>query len=108
LNRLLAILRGLVLQPKLVAAARGAVEGLLTLLIMIVTDSATSGEIREAYPVIAPFIVIALRFLEGVVDSIDPAKERRRVALAEEAFHTERQAAEGRTPAGPLLPGDVQ
>jgi hypothetical protein len=97
---IVAILRGLVLNPLLVAFARGLLEAAAMAALLFAADYVTGGHLPEEYKLFGPMILLALRQIEGVADKIDPAKQRRRDALREEARFAD-------TDLTPLEPGDV-
>lgn len=103
-TKALDILRGLVLNPVLVAFARGVVEATVFFAVYLVGDAIAAGELADEVGQLGPFILLGLRTIEGVIDRIDPAKQRRRDALREEAVHAELSNGT----AGPLNPGDVK
>lgn len=98
---LIAALRGLTLNPVLTAFLRGLAEAIAMLVLYAAADYAL------ALPDINPMILVVLPTLvrtgEGLVDRIDPAKQRRRNALREEAAAAEITGGA----AGSLDPGDV-
>ena len=98
----IAILRGLVLNPLLVAFARGLAEAAAMAGLLFALDFVAGGHLPEEYKLFAPMILLGLRQLEGVVDRIDPAKQRRRDALRAEANYAENPAT-----TSVLNPGDV-
>ena len=76
---MLNVLRGLVLNPLLVAFARGAVEAAVMAALLYAGDATVlEGVVPEEMKMWVPLIVLALRQLEGVADKIDPDKQRRR------------------------------
>ena len=101
MNHIIAALRGLTLNPVLTAFLRGLVEAVALLVLYAAADYALT------LPDVNPILLIALPALirtgEGVIDKIDPAKQRRRDALREDAVMAEISLGE----AGPLEPGDV-
>lgn len=101
---MLAVLRGLVLNPLLVAFARGLLEAAAMAAILFAGEYVTGGNLDDGLQMWAPIILLMLRQLEGLADRIDPAKQRRRDALREEGATAE--ITEGA--AGPLNPGDVK
>lgn len=104
MTNILNVLRGLVLNPRLVAFARGSLEAFAMGLILIFSDATWLGEqLPEILKPLIPMIVLGMRMVEGHADAIDPAKQRRRDALREEAAAAE--ITDGQ--AGPLNPGDV-
>lgn len=95
--KIIAVLRGLVLNPLLVGFARDVLESAAMAAILLASDATfLDGVVPESLKVYIPLIVMALRTTEAAADKIDPAKQRRRDALRE-ADTT-----------GPLQPGDVQ
>lgn len=96
---MVSILRGLVLNPMLVAFARGLLEAIVLLTILsLIEFLGVTGNLPDWLQPYSGIAILALRQLEGVADQIDPAKQRRRDTL--------RQAAED--PAShPIQPGDV-
>lgn len=101
----IAVLRGLVLNPRLVAFARGLVEAAVMGALVIAGDMLVSGDgIPDEYRFLVPLATLTVRFLEGHADAIDPAKKRRRDTLREEGAAAE--VSNGA--AGPLDPGDVK
>lgn len=104
MNAVLNVFRGLVLNPRLVAFARGSAEAFVMGLILILSDATWLGEqLPEILKPLIPMIVLGLRMVEGHADAIDPAKQRRRDALRGEAATAEITGGA----AGPLNPGDV-
>lgn len=82
MTKALAVLRGLVLNPLLVAFARGLLEAALMAGLLFGIDALTSGVgVPDELKIYAPFALLVLRQLEGVVDKIDPMKQRRRDVL---------------------------
>jgi hypothetical protein len=81
---LIAVLRGLVLNPLLVAFARGILEAAAMAGILFASEYLTTAELGD-FKMYAPLAVLFLRQLEGVVDKIDPAKQRRRDELRDAA-----------------------
>lgn len=101
----IAILRGLVLNPRLVAFARGLVEAAVMGALVIAGDMLVSGDgIPDEYRFLVPIATLVIRFMEGHADAIDPSKQRRRDALRESAA----QAEVTNGASGPLDPGDVK
>lgn len=76
-----ATLRGLVLNPLLVAFARGLAESAAMAAILFGADFVASDSLPDEYKLFVPIATLAIRQLEGVVDKIDPAKQRRRDVL---------------------------
>lgn len=77
------VLRGLVLNPLVVAFARGMLEAAAMAAIVFGIDWAMSDQVPEALKLWVPMITLGLRQLEGLADKIDPAKQRRRDVLRE-------------------------
>ena len=99
------VFRGLVLNPLLVAFARGSAEAFVMGVLLIISDATyLEGVLPDELMAFIPLIVLTLRQAEGVADKLDPAKQRRRDALREGAVEAE--VSGGTT--GPLNPGDVQ
>jgi hypothetical protein len=82
---IVAILRGLVLKPKLVAFARGLLETAGFAALLVIGEGLASADVPDELQPFLPLVVLGLRFAEGVWDSVDPAKQRRRAELAEAA-----------------------
>lgn len=102
---IIAILRGLVLNPRLVAGARGLLEAGIMAVILLASDATfLNSTLPDGLHALIPTIVLALRFAEGHMDAIDPSKQRRRDALRQEGAAAEITAGA----AGPLDPGDVK
>lgn len=80
LTNILDVLRGIVLNPVLTAAARGVAEGAVFLALYAVIDLVAAGQLPDSIGQFAPFILFGVRSLEGVADKIDPAKQRQRAA----------------------------
>ena len=99
----LKVLRGLVLNPLLVATFRGMLEAAAMAAIVVLGDQMASGNVPDEFKMWIPLGTLGLRVVEGLADKIDPAKKRRRDTLREEAVVAE---ITGGT-AGPLNPGDV-
>ena len=98
---IVAVLRGLVLNPLLVAFARGLLESAGMAAILFASDYIASDALPNEYKAFVPLGTLGLRMLEGIWDRVDPAKQRRRDALREEAVFAE-------SPASKLEPGDVK
>jgi hypothetical protein len=73
------VLRGLVLNPVLVAFARSLAEAVVFLILYSVADYVVA--LPDVSPLILAGLPIVIRTAEGVVDKIDPAKQRRRDVL---------------------------
>lgn len=100
---IIAILRGLVLNPLLVAFARGLAEAVALAAIFVAIEffSGPVENIPDWLQSVAPLIVLGLRQAEGLADRIDPAKARRRDALRD-------AAVEAGDPSTALQAGDVK
>lgn len=98
---IIAILRGLVLNPLLVSFARGLVESAAMAGILFASDYLASDALPDEYKALVPVGTLGLRVLEGVFDKIDPAKQRRRDALRQDAVMAD-------TDLTVLEPGDVR
>jgi hypothetical protein len=101
---ILSVLRGLVLNPLLVAFARGLLEAAAMAGLLFGIEYFSTAELPDQLQMWAPIFTLGLRQLEGVFDKIDPAKQRRRDALREAANEAEMTGGA----AGPLNPGDVK
>ncbi len=77
------VLRGLILNPVLVGFARGLAEAALMAAIMFGIEYFSDANLPDKFQLLAPFVLFALRQGEGIVDKIDPAKQRRRDVLRE-------------------------
>lgn len=99
----ITVLRGLVLNPLLVAFARGILEAIAMAGLLFASEWLTTADVGE-FKLYVPLAVLALRQLEGVFDKIDPSKQRRRDALREEGKVAE--VTGGANSA--LNPGDVK
>lgn len=81
-NKLLDILRGIVLNPVLTAFARGLLESVAFLVLYAVADFVVT------LPDVSPLILLAIptivRTGEGVIDKIDSAKQRQRDAIRDD------------------------
>lgn len=81
---ILDILRGIVLNPVLTAFARGALEGAVFLVLYMIMDGVVAGgALADEVGQFGPFILLAGRTVEGLVDKIDTAKQRQRDAVRE-------------------------
>ena len=100
---IVAILRGLVLNPLLVAFARGTLEAAGMAAILVASDMVASDALPDEYKMFVPLAQLGFRMAEGAWDKIDPAKQRRRDALREEAAY-----AEAEDTFSPLKAGDVK
>ena len=86
MNKILAVLRGLVLNPPMVAFARGALEaGVMAILVYGSDATYLKDALPEEWKPFAPLAVLVLRQAEGFADKIDPAKKRRRDELRDAA-----------------------
>lgn len=74
-------LRGLILNPILVAFARGLLESAVMGGLVFAADYASSDRLPDEYKLYGPLAVLVIRQLEGVADKIDAAKQRRRDVL---------------------------
>lgn len=84
-DTLQAVFRGLILNPLLVAFARGIAEAAAFAAILTATELVVAGNLPDYLQPYGALIVLGLRQLEGVADKIDPAKQRRRDELREAA-----------------------
>ncbi len=75
------ILRGLVLNPILVAAARGILEAAAMAGLITAGEAVAAGNLPDWVQPYAFIFVFLLRQAEGIADKIDPAKQRRRDLL---------------------------
>ena len=75
------VLRGLVLNPLLVAFARGLAEALAFTAIAFGIEFFSDANLSDQLQMWAPLAILLLRQAEGVADKIDPAKQRRRDVL---------------------------
>jgi hypothetical protein len=102
LDHIIATLRGLTLQPKLIGFARGTLEAMVFAAISVGYEALASNDLPDEIQPFAFILVIGLRTLEGVSDSIDPAKARRRAELADAA-----EVADNDPSLTKIDPGDV-
>lgn len=79
---MLKVLRGLVLNPVLVAFARGLAEAAAMAGILFGIEFISGGNLPDNLQLLAPILLLVLRQAEGIADRIDPAKQRRREVLA--------------------------
>lgn len=101
MDNIFAALRGLTLNPVLTAFLRGLLEAVAMLVLYSVADFALT--LPDLNPILLMALPAIIRTGEGVVDRIDPAKQRRRDALRDEGAAAEITGGA----AGPLNPGDV-
>jgi hypothetical protein len=73
------LFRGLHIEPIYVALARAAVEAAAMAVLIVLALFITSAPPAAIVPFV-PILLAIIRWLEGVVDQIDPAKSRRPTA----------------------------
>ena len=101
---IVAVFRGLVLNPLLVSFARGTAEAAAMAAILVGYEALASKDLPAEIQPFAFLGVLGLRMVEGFADKIDPAKQRRRDALREEGKVSEVTAGANSA----LNPGDVK
>lgn len=80
---MLKVLRGLVLNPTLVAFARGVAEAAAMAALFVAIEFFSDANLPDELKTWAPLALFVLRQGEGLIDQIDPAKARRRDVLRE-------------------------
>lgn len=68
--------RGLTKSAWLVGLVRGVVEAAAMAGLLYLTAALASSDVPAALVPFVPVLLAGIRFLEGVVDHIDPAKQR--------------------------------
>jgi hypothetical protein len=81
----IAVLRGLVLNPLLVAFARGLLEAAGMAALLVASDYVASDALPDEYKMYVPLVQLGFRMVEGAWDKVDPAKQRRRDELRDAA-----------------------
>lgn len=85
LTTLQATLRGLVLNPVLVAFVRSVVEAMVMAALLVGYEFVAGGNLDDGLQMWAPLVLLLIRNAEGLADKIDPAKQRRRDELRQAA-----------------------
>ena len=73
---MLDLLRGLYTSPWIVGLCRGVVEAVLMAGLLYLAGALASTDVPAALVPFIPILLAGIRFAEGVVDHIDPAKQR--------------------------------
>lgn len=84
MNLILDVLRGIRLNPVLTGIARGIAEGVAFLVLYALMDAVASGQLSDQVGQFGPIILVLMRSAEGILDKIDPAKQRQRDAVRQD------------------------